>query len=578
VAPVDKSERAPATRAAPRQEATPGNAGRLRLLVVALVLAATALGLRFGLAPSHAVARATTILGALAALSLPLVALSYVFDRWLFGGRRLKHAPELDPATGKWKFRNWATNQSFAPADTATPRSLAELVEVVQRHGRAGRKIKAVGSLHSWSACAVAEDVCIPMAQLDRVLAHDPQKRTITVEAGIQLRALYREMDERDLAIGSIPNVDTIQLGGAIANATHGTNLSRGTMSSFVVELQVVVFQADGSDPSRGKAELCTLRRDDPDPRRRAWFEAAVASFGSVGVIYAITLQCEEPYACMVVEHAFHYSHIEGRIAEIAKKYYSALINVSSSSGVCRSKIQCPVPRELVKISASCLLTDNDLRILKMFMWAASPTAKSWLWLRRWLNRRFYNASLGKAGSLSTQQRIRREGVMSWRDAELMSRVFAVAATAPWINLEYAVPLERADEAASRLLSLKKQYPVFSGFVMRPVGADTAGFLSPTKGRDTVFFDIGYHQDLLHTGIYAEIEKLLLDCDGRCSWSRLFKAPAEEIIKQYPEYAEFLRAKQEMDPCNVFANAFSDAILFPAGQAAPAASRSRAAG
>ncbi len=37
----------------------------------------------------------------------------------------------------------------------------------------------------------------------------------------------------------------------------------------------------------------------------------------------------------------------------------------------------------------------------------------------------------------------------------------------------------------------------------------------------------------------------------------------EEVIRQYPQYPEFLRAKRQMDPCNAFSNAFSDSILFP---------------
>jgi len=505
------------------------------------------------------------LIGAAGALFILLKLSGYVFDRWLFGGRRYNHAPELDAATGKWTFRNWGGNQAFTPADTLSPASLEELLEAVTRHGRAGRKIKAVGGLHSWSACAVAEDVCLRMHRLDRVLSHDPGQRTITAEAGIQLNSLYAAMDERDLAIASIPNVDTIQLGGAIANATHGTNFSRGTMSSFVVALQVVVFQAPVGDASQGKAELVTLRRDDADPKKRAWFEAAVASFGSLGVIYSVTMQCEEPYACYVVEHSFPFSHIDGRIAEIAEKHYSAFISVGTSNGICRSRIQVPIPRDLVQVDRTCLLTENDLRGIKIMLWAASPTAKTWLGLRRALNRFFYNASLGRAGSVKMHQRRRREGVMSWRDAELLSRIFAVTATAPWINLEYAVPAHRADEAARKLLQLHQSHPVVTSFVMRPVGADSAGFLSPTRGRPTVFFDIGYHKDLLHTGVYAEMERLLLECEGRCSWSRLFKAPAEEVIRQYPQYPEFLQAKREMDPCNVFSNAFSDSILFPGG-------------
>lgn len=555
------TNRAPDSDAALAEEQQYGSTRRLPLVVIALVLGGAAAALHVATA-DHSAALAARILFALAGAFLFFAALGFVFDRWLFGGRRLNHAPVRDAATGRWTFRNWGGNQSFTPAHVEEPRSADELIAAVEKHARAGRKIKAVGGLHSWSACAVAEDVCIRTNQLVRVLGHDAAARTITVEAGIPLRALYAEMDARALAIASIPNVDTIQLGGAIANATHGTNFSRGTMSSYVVALQIVVFRSDG-DAASGKAELVTLARDDADETRRAWFEAAVASFGSLGVIYAVTLQCEAPYACVVVEHSFPFSHIDGRIHELAQKHFSAFFSVATSSGIVRSRIQSPVPLDLVQADATCLLTDNDLRIVKVMLWAASPTAKSWLWLRRALNDMFYKSSLGSTGSLKANQKRRREGVMSWRDAELLSRVFAVTATAPWINLEYAVPAERADEAARKLLALHKSYPVLTSFVMRPVGADRFGFLSPTKDRPTVFFDIGYHQALLDTGLYDEIEKLLLACEGRCSWSRLFKAPTSEIVKQYPQYSDFVRAKREMDPLNVFANAFSDALLFP---------------
>ena len=151
---------------------------------------------------------------------------------------------------------------------------------------------------------------------------------------------------------------------------------------------------------------------------------------------------------------------------------------------------------------------------------------------------------------------------MSWCDAELLTRIVAAAAVAPWINLEYAVPIHRADEAARRLLALMAAHPAVGTFCMRPVGADTTGFLSPTRDRPTVFFDVGYHRALLHTGVYEAIENMLLDCEGRCSWSRLFEAPAARVVEQYPHYAAFVRTKREMDPCNVFSNAFSDALLF----------------
>jgi FAD/FMN-containing dehydrogenase len=195
-------------------------------------------------------------------------------------------------------------------------------------------------------------------------------------------------------------------------------------------------------------------------------------------------------------------------------------------------------------------------------LWASSPTATGWRRLRKWFNKVLYDVSVDVAPA--QEERRRRGGLLSWKHAEMLSRVFALTASSPWTNLEFAVPAERADEAARRLLDAMKVHSVLTVFVMRPVGADRAGFLSPTKDRATVFFDIPYHAGLMQTGIYAEIERILLSCEGRCSWARLFKTPPAEVVKQYPQYPEFVRAKNEMDPCNVFSNQFSDGILFPA--------------
>jgi FAD/FMN-containing dehydrogenase len=541
-------------------------------MVAAAMATAVAVSLAGKLAKSTGDARhmewLSAMLAVAAAMWLVAEISGLVFDKWLFGGRRYNHAPKQDPTTGRSTYTNWGGNQTFVARQTEGPHTLDELLASVEKHGRAGRKIKAIGSLHSWSACAVAEDVCVPMQGLHRVLSHDPVRRTITAEAGIQLRALYAAMDERELAIASMPNVDTILLGGAIANATHGTNFSRGTMSSYVCSLQMVLFHAPEGAPDEGRAEFVTLLRDDPDAEKRAWFEAAVVSFGSLGIVYAVELQCEAPFACFVAEHSFPFSQIDGRIAELAAKHFSSFLSVGTSNGVCRSRVQVPVPCDLVQADATCLLTDWDLRVVKILLWAATPSATTWLWLRGYLGRIFYKASMGGLGSVTASQRRKREGVMSWRDAELLSRLFAVTATSPWINLEYAVPVERADEAARELLKLHQSYPVFTNFVMRPVGADSVGFLSPTKGRPTVYFDIGYHPQLIDTGLYEQVEALLLSCEGRCSWSRLFKAPVREVVKQYPQYQEFLRAARQMDPCGVFANAFSAGIL-SAQQPAP---------
>lgn len=82
------------------------------------------------------------------------------------------------------------------------------------------------------------------------------------------------------MAIGTMTNVQVITLGGAISNGAHGTNIKYGTMSSLVYAIELI-------DVS-GKVH--NLTRDSSDPKTKDYFDAALVSFGSLGIIYSITL------------------------------------------------------------------------------------------------------------------------------------------------------------------------------------------------------------------------------------------------------------------------------------------------
>src|SRR5262249_36192429 len=148
----------------------------------------------------------------------------------------------------------WSGTHIFDPAAVYAPASLDELLAVVDRCGRDGRRIKPAGALHSWSACAVTDDVSLQIGRLDRVLEIDRHRADVRAEAGIGLRGVSEAMDAAGLALPTLPNVDMIQLGGAISNATHGTCLQAGSMCSLVASLEIVVFR-------HGRAELLVLRR-----------------------------------------------------------------------------------------------------------------------------------------------------------------------------------------------------------------------------------------------------------------------------------------------------------------------------
>jgi FAD/FMN-containing dehydrogenase len=162
--------------------------------------------------------------------------------------------------------------------------------------------------------------------------------------------------------------------------------------------------------------------------------------------------------------------------------------------------------------------------------------------------------------------------LLRWTDAELDSRMHAAVGASRFVNLEYAVPLDRCDEAVNRLRALFARFradsltgdraPIidFPPVGLRPVGPDDAGYLAAPKGQAVAYFDIPYIADVEATGLYTAMERTFIALGGRCSWSRLAFAPPEEFLQNYPEHHRFVDAKRELDPDSVFSNEFSDRI------------------
>src|SRR4051794_22360400 len=96
-------------------------------------------------------------------------------------------------------WRNWAGNQVCAPSAIERPGSEAEVVDVVQRAVADGRRVKVVGSGHSFTPIACTDGHLVDIGRLDRVLHHDVDAGTVTVEAGVTLAALCDELDARGL-------------------------------------------------------------------------------------------------------------------------------------------------------------------------------------------------------------------------------------------------------------------------------------------------------------------------------------------------------------------------------------------
>jgi L-gulonolactone oxidase len=168
-------------------------------------------------------------------------------------------------------------NLACSPVEVFRPTTLPELQSIVRRAAADGRRVRAFGTRHSWMPLVPTDDYLVDITGLTRCLAVDADARTIRVEGGMTLGTLTAIAQEFGLAVRSPTVADVFTVAGMVATGSHGSGMHVETFPDSVVSMTIV--NADG--------EVVEIGHDDPD------LPIARVALGSLGLIYAVTLQCD---------------------------------------------------------------------------------------------------------------------------------------------------------------------------------------------------------------------------------------------------------------------------------------------
>lgn len=185
-------------------------------------------------------------------------------------------------------WRNWAGNVEAVGFDALAPGSTEEVAQAVTLAARTGRRVKAIGSGHSFTAIGEPVDLQLQLHRLTGVVSHDPATGRVRVRAGSRLRDLNRELHALGLAFPNLGDYDGQTVSGAIATGTHGTGAGLTGLAGFVRGVEIVL--ADGS----------VVRFDDdhePD-----LVPAVAVGLGALGVVTELELQCVPTFLLRAVE------------------------------------------------------------------------------------------------------------------------------------------------------------------------------------------------------------------------------------------------------------------------------------
>lgn len=424
---------------------------------------------------------------------------------------------------------NWAGNQHATSAEVLVPSTVEEVAAAVRAAASAGRRVKPVGSGHSFTDIARAEDQRLDLSRLDGLVSVDRKRRLATVQAGMRLHTLNRVLAAHGLALPNLGDIDRQTISGAISTGTHGTGAAFGCLATFVEELTLIT--------ASGETLRCSAT-ENPDV-----FAAARVGLGALGVIVEVTLRCVDAFVL----------HADERPASLAAVLADLDEHVAGND---HFEFYWFPYTDRVQVKANNRAPTNH-RPLSRF--------------RGWLDDEFLsNTVFGGACRLGRAVPALVPAISAVSARALTARTYTAAShevfctprRVRFVEMEYALPRAALPEALAALpriidaLPFKVLFPVEVRFA-----APDDIWLSHGYGRESAYVAIHQYVGMPYEPYFREFEKVAQALDGRPHWGKLHYRDAESLRPAYPRFVDFLALRDRLDPDRVFANAYTDRVL-----------------
>ena len=428
------------------------------------------------------------------------------------------------PAASR-QWRNWGGNQRSVAKDVLTPGTVDEVAALVKEASATGHKVKAVGSGHSFTDIAVADDRRLLLHRLGELVAIDGE--LVTVQAGMTLHQLNRILAEEGLAMPNLGDIDHQTVAGAISTGTHGSGGSHSTLASFVEAVTLVT--------GTGTVE----RIDASSPL----FPAARLGIGALGVLVDVTLRCVPAFTLLADERPLSLTELLACLDEEISGNDHLEFFWYPYTDRAQLKRNNKVPASDRPLSAFRGWLDDEL--LANTAWNAV-------------------CRLGRAipAAVPAINAVSARALTARTYTDRSDRVFCSSRRVRFTEMEYAIPRAALPEVLSALpriiekLPFKVQFPV----EVRFTGPDDA-WLSHGYGRESAYIAVHQFNGTPYEPYFRAFEAVCEPLGGRPHWGKLHYRDAESLRRAYPKFDDFRAARDQLDPGRIFTNAYLDRVL-----------------
>ncbi|UFS58021.1 D-arabinono-1,4-lactone oxidase [Subtercola endophyticus] len=411
---------------------------------------------------------------------------------------------------------NWAGTYEFGAARLHTPRSTAEVQEIVA----ASPRVRSLGTRHSFNDIADSTGDLVSLVDLPPEVSIDADARTVTVAAGTRYGALAVALQAEGWALHNMGSLPHISVAGAVSTATHGSGNRNGNLATAVAGLEFVA----------GRGELVSVTREHPA------FAGMVVSLGALGVITRVTLDIQPTFDVRQdVYIDLPWDALLESFEEVTGSAYSVSVFTNWLGDTAEG------------LWLKTRLVDGEPRSLPGTLFGAT-------------------ASVSKATSPADEGRDNttvQGGVPGpWSERLPHFRFDATPSNGDEIQSEFFIDRAHAPAALSVLRSMGSRIaPHLLVTELRTVAQDEL-WLSMAYGRPSLGIHFTWKND--PAGVYAllpDIEAALAPFGARPHWGKAFTASAAAIAPLYERLPDFAALAALYDPDRQFRNAYLSRVL-----------------
>jgi xylitol oxidase len=422
-------------------------------------------------------------------------------------------APPITSTPATEKLKNWAGNLEYSTTKVAYP----ETVEQVQAVVKQADKLRALGTQHCFNRIADSPHQLVSAKKLDKILALDPEKKTVTVEAGVRYGTLGEHLHAKGYALHNLASLPHISVAGSIATATHGSGVKNGNLATVVSGLEFVT----------AAGEVVSLTREKDGEQ----FLGAVVHLGGLGMVTKVTLDIQPTFQVKQdVYENLPFAELEKNFEAIMSSDYSVSLFTDWQKNV------------ISEVWVKTRLTDGKVEKAKPELFGAKLATQN-LHPIRDLAAENCTDQLGVPGA--------------WHERLPHFKMNFTPSSGKELQAEYFIPMSNAVAALKAINSLGDKW-INDLFIseVRTIAADNL-WMSTAYKRPSVaiHFTWKQHPEAVMK-LLPLVEEQLAAYNARPHWGKLFTIPAAQLKARYERYSDFQQLLRQYDPRGKFRNEF----------------------